>query len=148
LNGWLLDTNILSAFAPGKPAPSPEVTGWFEERTDSLFLSVVTAAEIGAGVAKLRRSGADRRAQSLSLWFERIVTAYGERVLTFDLLAAQIAGDLSDAAVARGHAPGFADVAIAATAKAHRLTVLTANVRHFEPLGADVFDPFQIRPGP
>jgi len=148
LNGWLLDTSILSAFAPGKPPPSAEIIGWFEERTDSLFLSVVTAAEIGAGVARLRRSGADRRAQSLTVWFDRIVTAYGERVLTFDLRAAQIAGELSDEALARGHAPGFADVAIAATAKAHRLTVLTANVRHFEPLGADVFDPFGSAPKP
>ena len=55
MTGWLLDTNILSAFAPGKPAIGPIIAEWFNERSDELFLSAVTAAEIEAGVSKLRR---------------------------------------------------------------------------------------------
>ncbi|WP_244876980.1 PIN domain-containing protein [Acidocella facilis] len=39
-------------------------------------------------------------------------------------------------------APGFADIIIAATAQHHGLTILTRNLRHFEPLGAAVHDPF------
>jgi predicted nucleic acid-binding protein len=39
--------------------------------------------------------------------------------------------------------PGFADVAIAATAEAHGLTVLTRNVKDFIPLGVACFDPFE-----
>ena len=67
---------------------------------------------------------------------------YAERVLAFDLRTARIAGALADLALSKGHAPGFADVAIAATAKLRGLTVLTRNARHFEPLGVPFLDPF------
>ncbi|WP_246509933.1 hypothetical protein [Bradyrhizobium glycinis] len=40
------------------------------------------------------------------------------------------------------HAPGFADIVIAATARQYALTILSRNVRHFEPLGVQVLDPF------
>ncbi|HMD64541.1 MAG TPA: PIN domain-containing protein [Stellaceae bacterium] len=62
MTGWLLDTNVLSAFAPGKPAVAPAIAAWFDERTDALFLSAITAAEIEAGIAKLRRTGSGQRA--------------------------------------------------------------------------------------
>jgi len=62
VTGWLLDTNVLSAFAPGKPAVAPAIAAWFDERTDALFLSAITAAEIEAGIAKLRRTGSGQRA--------------------------------------------------------------------------------------
>jgi predicted nucleic acid-binding protein len=62
--------------------------------------------------------------------------------LAFDTACAEIAGTLSDLARGRGHAPGFADIAIAATARRHRLTILSRNVRHFAVMDADVIDPF------
>jgi toxin FitB len=142
VTGWLLDTNVLSAFAPGKPPVGPELGSWFEERTDALFLSAITAAEIEAGISKLRRTGSGRRAGELHAWFERILNSYAHRVLPFDLAAARIAGVLSDAALADGRHPGFADVAIAAIAKSRQLVVLTLNARHFDPLGIDTLNPF------
>jgi predicted nucleic acid-binding protein len=56
--------------------------------------------------------------------------------------AAGIAGALSDLVQSKGHAPGFADLAIAATAKCRGFTILTANVRHFEPLDVPFLNPF------
>ena len=47
---------------------------------------------------------------------------------------------------ATGRAPGFADMAIAATAASRSLTVLTRNLRHFAPLGAPAIDPFDTLP--
>jgi len=75
-------------------------------------------------------------------WFDRILDDYADRVLPFDLAAARIAGALGDAAQATGRHPGFADVAIAAIAKAHELVVVTLNRRHFDPLGVEVVNPF------
>jgi len=69
VTGWLLDTNILSAFAPGKPAIGPIIAEWFNERSDKLFLSAVTAAEIEAGISELRRTGSGRRSDQLREWF-------------------------------------------------------------------------------
>lgn len=142
MTGWLLDTNVLSVFAPGKPAVAPKVTSWFEDRTDALYLSSITAAEIEAGISKARRTGSGRRADELRAWFERMLSFYADRVLPFDLSAARIAGTLSDAAQAEGRHPGFADVAIAGIAKARELVILTLNLRHFDPLGVDTLNPF------
>ena len=144
MTGWLLDTNVLSAFAPGKPVVPPKVAGWFNERTDELFLSAITAAEIEAGISKLRRTGSARRANELRDWFERMLSFYADRVLPFDLGAARIAGALSDAAQSDGSHPGFADVAIAAIAKSRELVVLTLNLRHFRPFGLDAVNPFHL----
>ncbi len=145
MSGWLLDTNVVSALAPGRSKVPAHVAEWLEARSDELFLSAVTAAEIGAGIAKLRRSGALARAAALTEWFERILEFYGDRVLPLDLPAGRIAGDIIDSALGRGHTPGFADAAIAAIAKARDLTVVTANLRHFEPLGVTALDPFGPR---
>jgi predicted nucleic acid-binding protein len=142
VTGWLLDTDVLSAFAPGRHSIPPDAAAWFDDRTDELYLSAITAAEIEAGIAKLFRTGATRRAEALRMWFDRIVAVYADRVLSFDLAAARIAGALGDAAQATGRQPGFADVAIAAIAKAHELVVVTLNQRHFDPLGVEVFNPF------
>ena len=142
MTGWLLDTDVLSAFAPGRQSIPPDAAAWFDDRTDELYLSAITAAEIEAGIAKLFRTGATRRAGALRMWFDRIVAVYADRVLSFDLAAARVAGALGDAAQAMGRHPGFADVAIAAIAKAHELVVVTLNQRHFDPLGVEVFNPF------
>ncbi len=142
MTGWLLDTNILSAFAPGKPAVGPTIAGWFNERSDELFLSAVTAAEIEAGISKARRTGSGRRADELHAWLERMLSFYADRVLPFDLPAARIAGALSDAALAEGRHPGLADVAIAAIARSRELVILTLNLRHFDPLGVETLNPF------
>ena len=57
-------------------------------------------------------------------------------------------GGLSDLARGRGHAPGFADVAIAATARRHDLTMLSRNRRHFATMDIAVIDPYEQLPPP
>src|SRR5205807_9547903 len=68
VTGWLMDTDVLSAFAPGKPALAPEPEAWFRERADALFLSTISAMEIETGIAGLRRTGAAARAADLYAW--------------------------------------------------------------------------------
>jgi predicted nucleic acid-binding protein len=138
---YLVDTNVISAAAPAKAA-APGLVRWMEANSAALWLSVVAVAEIESGTARLRREGAVARADRLGAWLDTLLHLYGERVLPFDLAAARVAGAVADAARGAGHAPGFADVAIAATAKLHGLTVLTRNVRRFEPLGVPLLDPF------
>jgi predicted nucleic acid-binding protein len=142
MGGWLLDTNVLSALGPGKRPVPQETAAWFRAQTEGLYLSTITAAEIEAGIAKLRRTGSNRRADNFCQWFDRILDTYADRLLCFDLSAARIAGALGDGAQAAGRHPGFADVAIAAIAKARELVVVTLNRRHFDPLGVEVFNPF------
>ena len=119
-----------------------------DAQSSSLFLSVVTIAEVGDGIAKLRREKATRRSKDLAQWLDAVSHLYGDRILAFDIAAARLAGEISDRARGQGHAPGFADIIIAATARQHGLTILSRNVRHFGPLGAPVLDPFSELPPP
>jgi hypothetical protein len=142
---YLVDTNIISAAAPARPVPSALVE-WMDAHSASLFLSVVTVAEIEGGIAKSQREGAKRKSADLASWLETVLHLYGDRILAFDAPAARIAGAIADRARGQGHAPGLADVIIAATAQHYRLTILSRNIRHFEPLGVAVLDPFVALP--
>lgn len=116
--------------------------------SDHLFLSAVTVAEICDGIAKMRRTGSVSRAEKFEYWLDRVLQLYAKRVLPFDTAAARGAGALTDRARATGHAPGFADIAIAATAMNSNLIVLTRNLRHFVPLNIPAHDPFDSLPSP
>ena len=143
---YLVDTNVISALAPGRAERSATLVEWMDRNADDLFLSVVTVGEIARGIAKLERIRAVARAKRLREWWELTRHLHGGRLLPFDAAAAEIAGALGDRAEASGHTTGFADIAIAATAVQHDLTVLTRNLRHFEPLGVSAIDPIEMLP--
>jgi predicted nucleic acid-binding protein len=143
---YLVDTDVLSAASPTKRKARETLAAWMDENSDRLFISTITVAEIEAGIAKTRREEAHRKAAHLSDWLETLLHIYGSRVLPFDLDAARLAGGLSDLARSRGHAPGFADIAIAGIAAAHRLTVLTGNTRYFAHFGVPIRNPFEELP--
>ena len=143
---YLLDTNVISAVAPTKKERPIALVEWLDQASGGLFLSVVTAAEIRDGVAKAAREGAVRKAANLSAWWDAVEHLYGDRILAFDLSAATIAGRMIDLARAAGHAPGFGDIAIAATAQANGLTILSGNIKHFKPICGSILNPFDRLP--
>ena len=133
---FLLDTDVLSALR--RRERNLDIVRWVEkQRTADLYLSVVTVGEIERGIAQQ-----DRRdpsfARELALWLDRLLDWYGERVLPVDSATARRWGRLS---ATLGHEG--ADLLIAATALEHGLTVVTRNVRHFEPTGVPVVGPFE-----
>ena len=142
---YLVDTNVISARAPSRVL-LPDLAAWMDSHSADLFLSTVTIAEIEDGIAKANREGATRKARDLTAWLETVLHLYAARILPFDVASARLAGCLSDRARGQGHAPGFADIIITATAQHHGLTILTRNLRHFEPLGVAVHDPFMRLP--
>ena len=143
MTAYLLDTNVVSALAPANPSQDPTLLDWLQANTAALFLSVVTVVEIEAGIANAARKGARRKADALTAWLEAILHLYGQRVLPIDTPTARAAGRLDGIARGAGIAPGFADIAIAATFATNGLMLLTRNLRHFQPLGVPVHDLFQ-----
>jgi toxin FitB len=143
---YLVDTDVISAGAPSLRRASAALILWMDRNSDRLFLSTITVAEIADGIAKARREGARRKATDLAGWLEAVLHLYGDRILPFDVAAARVAGALSDRARSKGRNPGFPDLAIAATAVIHQLTVLTGNLRHFTPLGVDAHNPLGSLP--
>lgn len=136
---FLLDTNIVSLLDHRRRDSAPELIQWLNRNGAALYLSAMTLAEMEAGILKLRRRGKARRASELTMLLERIVTDFGDRVLAMDALTAVTAARL--AGQARPAVLELADLIIAATAKRHDLTLLTANEKHFRNLGIPAVNP-------
>ena len=133
---FLLDTDVLSALR--RRERNPGTVRWVEaQRTADLYLSVVTLGEVERGIARQRRRDPPF-ARDLALWLDRVLAWYGDRILLVDAPTARRWGQLS---ATLGH--DSADLLIAATALEHGLTVVTRNVRHFEPTGVSVISPFE-----
>jgi toxin FitB len=143
---YLVDTDVISAGSPTKSVHSPSLVLWMDQNSQRLFISTITVAEITDGIAKARREGSRGKAATLTEWLEALLHLYSDRVLPFDVPAACLTGTLSDRARSEGRNPGFPDLAIAATAAAHGLTVLTANLRHFAPLNVPAHNPMESLP--
>ena len=100
-----------------------------------MYISVVTVGEIERGITQQQQRN-PTFARELALWLDRVLAWYSDRILSVDTATARRWGQLS---ATLGH--DGADLLIAATALEHGLTVVTRNIRHFEPTGAPVFNP-------
>jgi predicted nucleic acid-binding protein len=142
---YLLDTNIVSADARAKRAVGLDTfAAWIRRNGDRLFISTVTVAEIEAGIARAVRIGATTKGERLRRWLAAVEQFYSGRILAFGIDEARHAGAILDRA--RAHDPGFEDIAIAATAAVRGFTILTANERHFVPLGVPLANPLRQLP--
>lgn len=132
---FLLDTDVLSAFR--KRDRNPGLLEWMSaQRMSDLYTSVVSIGEMERGIIRQERCNPDF-ARTLAVWLDNVLLVYGDHVLPVDLAVARRWGRLSGAL---GHQSE--DLMIAATALEHGLTVVTRNVRNFEPTGVAVLNPF------
>lgn len=125
---YLIDTNVVSELRKGRRADAG-VRAFFEDAAReqvSLFLSVITLAELEAGVTRVRDRGDHDQAAYLGAWLQAIRRDYGSSLLPVDEPVAAQLGPL----LAHGRA-GVVDRIIMATALAHGLTVVTRNTRDF-----------------
>ena len=143
MNGFLLDTNVVSVLAPSKSEASADFLTWLDrmDANGQLFLSVVSIHEIEKGIALLDHKGATAKAASLKAWLSGLVSTYDDKIIGFDAEAAAIGGRMEARALAAGHDPGMADAVIAGTAAAHELVIVTRNTKHFLPFGIAMLSP-------
>ena len=136
---FLIDTMVLSELR--KRERNENVVRWIsEQRSTNLFLSVVTIGEIERGIELQKKKDAEF-ATALTVWLDKVLTLYSERIIAIDLATSRRWGRLSASV---GH--DGADLLIAATAMEHGLTVVSRNIQHFEPMGVPVLDPFENKP--
>lgn len=135
----LLDTNLISE--PLRAHPEARVIAWLDAQAlETLFLSVITVAELRRGVARLPNG---RRREALAERLEtQILPTFAGRILAFDLAATKAYAELMSRSLAKGKAIGMADGMIAAIAQTHGMSVATRDTAPFETVGIAVLNPW------
>ena len=134
---FLIDTNVISELRKGERCDA-RVAAWYADLEDSdLFLSVLVTGEIRKGI-ELARPRDSQQAVALERWLQEVERSFRDRILPVDAQVADTWGTMS----AIRPIPVI-DGLLAATAKAHALTLATRNASDVEGLGAAVLNPFE-----
>ena len=137
----LLDTNVVSALM--RREPDPIVMEWLDSQpAESVWTTSITIFEVRFGLELLV---AGRRRRFLEEAFAKALEEdFENRVLPFDLAAAQAAGRLAAERRRAGRTVEIRDIQIAGIAAARKATLATRNLRHFEGLGLSLVDPWSV----
>lgn len=136
---YLLDTVVLSEIR--KPRPDARVAVWIDEQDwGDLYVSAMTLGEIRAGAVLARTP---EQHEALDQWLASVREQMQGQILPVGPDEAEAWGRIHARPSAAGAMPAFVDSLIAATAFVHHLTVVTRNVKHFEPTGVPVLNPWE-----
>jgi tRNA(fMet)-specific endonuclease VapC len=116
----LLDTNVVVAFLNGDNSILKRI----KDEIDRIALSslVVAGLDYGAKVSQRAKENLEKLYRFLDV----------VQVVPFDIELAKIFGSIKSKLRNIGKPTGEVDVLIAATAMAHKATLVTANRKHFE----------------
>lgn len=135
---YLVDTNVISEARKGAAANAGVRAFWRNTADSDLYIAVQTIGEIRCGLESILARGDTSQAKRLQTWLDRVVTAYADRILAFDLECAQVWGKLMSPNLQHP-----VDKQIAAIALIHNFTVVTRNVEDFRGCGVQLLNPFQ-----
>jgi len=122
------DTNVVSEFM--RDEPDPTVLSWAGSMGPAdLTVCVVTVQEIERGIGRL--PGGKRRRELEQRW-QRLLAAFREAILVYDLTAAEATARVLVSAEVAGRPLGLADAQIAGICLAGGHQLATRNLRDFE----------------
>jgi predicted nucleic acid-binding protein len=133
----ILDTNVVSELM--RAVPDPSVAAWAVTADPELCVTALTVAEIRYGIARLPEG---QRKQDITAAAIKLLSAFAQRIVPFDLTAATRYGDLVARREAIGRPISVFDAQIAAVCQARSATLATRNVKDFEGTGVTVIDPW------
>lgn len=123
--------------------PDSRVVTWLESLAEDVALTVITLAELLAG---LRRLPDSRRKTELQAQIDVALLPYRDTrsVLAFDDDAASHYADIVVARERVGRPISTADAQIAAICRSHRATCATRNAKDFTGTGIDLINPWVV----
>jgi predicted nucleic acid-binding protein len=135
----VLDTNVVSELMRGSPAP--EVVTWIGRQPPAeTTTTAITVAEVRYGIGRLP-TGRHRR--DLLAAADAVFTMFGDKVVAFDVTAAQHYADIVLSREGAGSPISGFDAQIAAICRAHGATLATRNTDDFEGLGLSITNPWR-----
>ena len=137
---YLLDTNVVAELTT-RPKPDPNVIAWFRAiPTPNLYLSVLTVAEIEAGVSAVADPARKARyGQALA----QIRIDYQDRIALIGEREAGAYLAIHKTLKSSGIGIDPPDALIGATALANNWTLATRNIKHLARTGARVENPWE-----
>jgi predicted nucleic acid-binding protein len=141
VNGWLLDTNVISEVSGARP--DPKVAKWIGAQPENrLFLSILVIAEYTKGIHHLPPG--DRSRPRLQRAVIALESRFSGRIFPVsDAIVLRWGAIGGEVKRLTGHSPSVVDTLMAATAIEHGLYLATRNVAHVAHSGAVVFNPWQ-----
>ncbi len=137
---WLLDTDVLSQ--PAKRQGNPAVVAWLVREESRIYTSAVTLGEIAYWV----RSKQGGEPERLQRWLRALIASLEGRILSFNVGVAQVWAEQQRSLEDAGVRMPIIDSLVAATARRHKLTIVTGNEKDFHRPGLKVFNPFKDLP--
>jgi toxin FitB len=125
-----------------RPAPNARVMSWLRAQPlAELATTAVTLAEIKYGLCRLPRG---RRRDDLESRLRTFLArGFGDQILAFDAVAADLYGEIVTARQEAGRPIDAFDAMIAAIARSRGAAVATRNRADFEGCGVALLDPWQ-----
>ena len=139
MNGWLLDTNVISELR--RPRPEARVVAFVAAQPlETLFVSAVTFAEIRYGIEII---GDPIRRTELNDWLaHKVRPMFDQRVLALSEDVMFKWRLLVEDGRKSGHTFSQPDLIIAATGLHHGLTVVTRDTSDYARARVPVFNPW------
>jgi toxin FitB len=139
MNGWLLDTNVISEWV--KPKPSAKVVSFLSTTKKSgLFTSSVSIAEIRYGIEALENS---MRKVELLKWLEtELIKYFDDRLLQIKEDELISTFHIVNLANKKRKSVTVADALIAGITRHHKLTLVTRNTKDFVIFNIPTFNPW------
>jgi toxin FitB len=132
---YLLDTNVVSELR--RERPHKAVVAWLKDVPSSdVHIAAVTIGEVQAGI-EITRERDTSKADELESWLALVLSSFnvvssdGRAYRRWAQLMRRRSHDVSE------------DAMIAAVADLNNMSVVTRNVRDFEPFGVKTFNPFR-----
>jgi predicted nucleic acid-binding protein len=138
VNGYLLDTNVVSELRKRERCNAGLATWYAQRNRRELFLSSISLAELRRGIALAERRD-PIRADHLRRWADRVQRKYGRIGHLISIRAAEAAAWGALQAI---RPLPVLDGFLAATAKTHDLILVTRNEADFVGLPIMILNPF------